>query len=55
MWMGFVVVYNIVEIAGIIDHESILAYFFSMELDMLSDPGALLFPRYLRHKSYVIL
>jgi hypothetical protein len=27
--------------------------FFSMELGMLSGPGALLLRRYLRHRSYV--
>jgi hypothetical protein len=29
--------------------------FFSIEFGMLSSPGALLLPRYLRHRSYVIL
>jgi hypothetical protein len=29
--------------------------FFNMELGTLSGPGALLLPRYLRHRSYVIL
>jgi hypothetical protein len=29
--------------------------FFSMEFGMLSGPGALLLPRYLRHRSYVFL
>ena len=27
MWLGFVVVYKVVEIEGIVDHGSILAYF----------------------------
>jgi hypothetical protein len=27
MWLEFIVVYNIVEIADIIDHGSVLAYF----------------------------
>jgi hypothetical protein len=29
--------------------------YFSIELGILSGPGALLLPRYLRHKSYVCL
>jgi hypothetical protein len=29
--------------------------FFRIEFGMLSGPGALLLPRFLRHKSYVLL
>jgi hypothetical protein len=29
--------------------------FFSIEFGMLSGPGALLLPKYLRHRSYVFL
>jgi hypothetical protein len=29
--------------------------FFSMELGMLSGPGALLLPRFFKHRSYVFL
>jgi hypothetical protein len=32
-----------------------IGIFFSMELDMLSGPGDLLLPKYLKHRSYVFL
>jgi hypothetical protein len=50
MRMGFVVVYSIGGIKGIIGYGIVLACF--LELGILSGPRALLFPRFLRHRSY---
>jgi hypothetical protein len=48
MRMGFVVVYSIGGIRGIVSYGIGFGMFFSMELGILSGPGALLLPRYLR-------
>ena len=55
MRLESLVVYKIGEIQGIVDYGIGLAYFFSIEFGMLSSLGALLLPRYLRHRSYVFL